>query len=171
MWHYSRLDDHCRHIQVTAGQQFIGVRLPPGAEIPSNLLADLRVDSADRAHQIVRQAFTLDQRVAEILAALSDGQNLRPHRCRLHLSQRSIQRLLAAKTGHGPLFWSRLARVRLAATRVANGQPLADCAADGAFADQAHMTREFVRWFGFTPLALRLRPDEHRMILTTGFAV
>jgi AraC-like DNA-binding protein len=36
------------------------------------------------------------------------------------------------------------------------GAPLVDAAADSGFCDQAHLTREFVRTYGFTPKAFRV---------------
>jgi AraC-like DNA-binding protein len=35
------------------------------------------------------------------------------------------------------------------------GAPLAGAAFDSGFCDQAHLTREFVRTYGFTPKAFR----------------
>jgi AraC-like DNA-binding protein len=171
-WLYSPLDDRCRPVAVTRGQAFFGVRLPPGAELPTNVLADLRVDNPESAGEVVRNAYRVDSLVSEVLALLSDGTSSPATALgTVRTSRRSIQRLLAAKTGRGPLFWSRLARVRQAAQSVLRGQPLAECAADCGFADQAHMTREFTAWFALTPAALRADRDAAAAILTPGYAV
>ncbi|HEV2566925.1 MAG TPA: AraC family transcriptional regulator [Microvirga sp.] len=45
-------------------------------------------------------------------------------------------------------------RIDLARHLIAGGTPLADAAAASGFADQSHMTRHFVRRFGFPPGAL-----------------
>ena len=42
-------------------------------------------------------------------------------------------------------------RLRTARTAIEEGVPLARAAADAGFADQSHMTRQFVRAYGLTP--------------------
>jgi AraC-like DNA-binding protein len=42
-------------------------------------------------------------------------------------------------------------RLALARAAIATGEPLARAAADAGFADQSHMTRQFVRAYGLTP--------------------
>jgi AraC-like DNA-binding protein len=42
-------------------------------------------------------------------------------------------------------------RLELARAAIASGAPLAAAAAGAGFADQSHMTRQFVRAYGLTP--------------------
>ena len=71
---------------------------------------------------------------------------------RLGVSERSLERLLTQRTQRGPRFWRNLARA------LAGGKPLAQLAADHGYADQAHMARDLLRWFGATPTRLRAMP-------------
>ena len=57
--------------------------------------------------------------------------------------------------GLPPHAWLMQWRAAQARRQVAGGSALADAAAACGFADQSHMTRAFVRFFGFTPGALR----------------
>ncbi|GAB3246619.1 helix-turn-helix domain-containing protein [Arthrobacter pigmenti] len=72
---------------------------------------------------------------------------------RLHLSQRSIQRLAARYVGMSPLLLLRRRRLQDAAERI-RAHPdidLRELALELGFADQAHLTREFRTVLGFTP--------------------
>lgn len=71
-------------------------------------------------------------------------------------------------TGRAPSFWLRLARVRHTARAVLRGDALADAAAGSGFAD-AHMTREFRRWFGVTPGAVPRNPDVIAGLVVPGY--
>ena len=44
-----------------------------------------------------------------------------------------------------------------------------DAAATWGYSDQAHMTREFKRWLGTTPAALRTQPDIHEALQAAGY--
>jgi AraC-like DNA-binding protein len=170
-WHYSVLDDRSRTVNVVQGQAFCSVRLPPGAELTPGLLSTLRTDARERAIEDALQGWRIDPLVSEVLEALSHGEPARVSLDRKVMSLRSVQRLLATKTGRGPLFWSRLARARRAARSVHEGCPLAQCAAEWGYADQAHMTREFRHWFEITPAALWTNADAARALLSAGYAV
>jgi AraC-like DNA-binding protein len=57
--------------------------------------------------------------------------------------------------GVTPYAWLLQHRAERARGLVERGVPLSAAAAAAGFADQSHMTRVFVRQFGFTPGALR----------------
>jgi len=68
-----------------------------------------------------------------------------------HLA-RSFQRA----TGTGLHNFHVLMALQRAKALLRAGAPLADAAFDAGFCDQAHLTREFVRTYGFTPKAFRV---------------
>jgi len=68
-----------------------------------------------------------------------------------HLA-RSFQRA----TGTGLHNFHVLMALQRAKALLRAGAPLADAAFDAGFCDQAHLTREFVRTYGFTPKAVRV---------------
>jgi AraC-like DNA-binding protein len=72
---------------------------------------------------------------------------------RLHLSERSVQRLASRYVGMSPVLMLRRRRLQDAAQRVRTepGTDLGELAATLGFADQAHLTREFRQVLGFTP--------------------
>ena len=63
----------------------------------------------------------------------------------------SLARRYRRHFGQSPAAAIRQARVERAAARVARGADLAAIAIDAGFADQSHMTREFVALYGLTP--------------------
>jgi AraC-like DNA-binding protein len=170
-WFLSPLDTQHRRVTLAAGHVLHGFRLAPGVQLPPELLWQLRHDDVDAANTMLTQACHVEPRVAEVLTALSTGEKTTRAIRKLAISKRSVQRLLENETGQGPLFWARLARVRLAAQSIVHGQPLAECAIDSGFSDQAHMTREFRHWFALTPALLRKSPAAASAILASGYAV
>ncbi len=67
------------------------------------------------------------------------------------VSARTLQRRLVAHGLPPPDFWRLLGRARRAAGCLRSGQKLADIADAHGYSDQAHMTRDFTRWFGAPP--------------------
>jgi AraC-like DNA-binding protein len=75
----------------------------------------------------------------------------------LELSDRQLQRRLAAATGYGPKTLQRVLRLqRLLALAPARRGGLAQLAAEAGYADQPHMTREMRALTGLSPAALLL---------------
>jgi AraC-like DNA-binding protein len=72
---------------------------------------------------------------------------------RLGRSPRWLQRLFLETVGVTPKFFARMARAARAAELMAAHAraPLADVAAQAGYADQSHMTRDFVRLAGAPP--------------------
>lgn len=71
------------------------------------------------------------------------------------LSKYQFLRRFAQRYGLTPHAWLLVRRVEHARRLIAAGQTLAESAAASGFADQAHMSRLFLRHFGYTPGAWR----------------
>ncbi len=67
------------------------------------------------------------------------------------LSRFQLLRSFACETGLTPHAYLVQRRVRLARDLIGGGAGLADAAMQAGFADQSHMTRAFLRQYGFTP--------------------
>jgi AraC-like DNA-binding protein len=157
----SALADTTEMPEFESGDQAMGVRLRAGAQLDEvALLARLRhgerIDDSDLLAAI-GAVVHLDARVREALDCLQEAPPLGAAHARLGVSERSLERLLAQRTQRGPLYWRNLARARRCARALAGAEPLAHLAAQHGYADQAHMTRDLQRWFGATPMQLRLR--------------
>lgn len=70
-------------------------------------------------------------------------------------SRYAVYRAFRARYGLAPSEYLRQLRLRTARRLLARGMRPAEVAAAAGFADQAHLTRWFVRWFGVTPGAYR----------------
>jgi AraC-like DNA-binding protein len=67
------------------------------------------------------------------------------------LSKYQLLRRFEKAYGVPPHAWLRQQRAERARGHIRDGYGLAQAAASCGFADQSHMTRIFVRQFGFTP--------------------
>jgi len=74
----------------------------------------------------------------------------------LHVSGGHLARTFQRVTGTGLHNFHVLMVLQKAKALLRDGAPLATAAFDTGFYDQAHLTREFVRTYGFTPKAFRL---------------
>lgn len=100
----------------------------------------------------LRDAMTANQLV-DLLDEDPEVRSVADLGSRLHLSQRSVQRLAARYVGMSPVLLLRRRRLQDAAERI-RARPeldLRDLAMELGFADQAHLTREFRTVLGFTP--------------------
>lgn len=88
----------------------------------------------------------------------------------LGLRSRSLQRLFAREGLPAPVFWLQLARARRSAVAVLQDCPLADIACAEGYADQAHMSRAFTRFFGVSPKELRRTEALAEQITQSGLA-
>ncbi len=71
------------------------------------------------------------------------------------LSRFHLLRLFRADTGIPPHAWLKHVRILRARRLLAEGQPIADVAAETGFADQSHLTRHFKALVGVTPGSYR----------------
>ncbi|MCV0349614.1 MAG: helix-turn-helix domain-containing protein [Nitratireductor sp.] len=139
------------------GAKEVSVVLPDGC-------VDLVVLSCGRAGSEVLQVTDWD--FAPRLVRLDAGTCLTGYRLRpgttLDLAEFESERTLQRRFKHlslpTPAFWRQLGRARRAVQALPCRVPLAEIAAHYGYSDQAHMTREFVRWFGWTPVQLRRNP-------------
>jgi AraC-like DNA-binding protein len=112
-------------------------RLATAAAGPPEVPADVR-RARDRLAADLLQAPSLDE-----LAALAG------------LGKYQLLRRFTQVHGLPPHAWLLQQRVERARASIRRGASLVQAAADAGFADQSHMTRMFVRHFGFTPGAWR----------------
>jgi AraC-like DNA-binding protein len=71
------------------------------------------------------------------------------------LSRYALVRHFGRRYGLPPLAWLQQQRLEHARTHIGGGTGLAEAAAACGFSDQSHLTRQFVRKFGYTPGAWR----------------
>jgi AraC-like DNA-binding protein len=67
-----------------------------------------------------------------------------------------VYRAFRSAYGMSPSDYQRQLRLRAARRLIARGRPLSEVAAGTGFADQSHLTRWFVRYYGITPGGYRL---------------
>ncbi|MFN3273322.1 MAG: helix-turn-helix domain-containing protein [Paracoccus sp. (in: a-proteobacteria)] len=138
-----------------AGSHLQGYRLRPGAQISDASLRAITI-RPDRAAEIIANDLALSEDADLAIRALCiAGAGVAGVARDLGLSPRSLQRLFQALDLPPPDYWRLLARARQAVRHLGGPLPLAAIAADCGFSDQAHMTREVLRWFGQTPRQLR----------------
>lgn len=151
-----------RRVDLRAGTKVEGVRLRPGVTLEHLPETD---GGFDRAAIVGAVHHTAE--LSEIIDALTEPQATVAGVARQGaMSLRSLQRQFRAHGLPPPDFWRLLGRARRAVLGLSAPVPLAEIACDHGYADQAHMTRAFTRWFGVTPAALRRDPA--RMAGITG---
>ncbi len=170
-WFVTDLDDHTDVVATKAGEHFLGFRFFPGVTIDTAPLLQTLCedDSPQQVRSLIRQFVHRDARIAEALAHVAEAGSVAAAARSSGVPERSLERLLMRHTGKTPGFWKALARVRRAAAALSSTMPLAEIAALCRFADQAHMTRAFGKWFGVSPARFRARPDLLSMVKHPGY--
>ncbi|MEM9522975.1 MAG: AraC family transcriptional regulator [Pseudomonadota bacterium] len=162
------LDWRPRLVRLRANRQLFGYRLRPGIRIENQELANLvvRGDFAETGIQGIAHENTEMVSLVEILAQTDDsiGRVAR----RAGVSERTLQRYFKRRNMPKPEFWRLLGRARRAARALLCRTPPVEIAFAFGYSDQAHMTREFTRWFGTTPVRLRQRPNLLERICQPG---
>jgi len=166
------MDQPFMHLSQT-GQTCLGLRLVPGARFDEAVL----LHEVRRMHEPdIGQALSLtedlcrsDPRVSEALAGLAGGGPVAQAARDMGVSERTLERLILDNTARRPVWWRRLARVRRAAAALDPAQALAETSCAYGFADQAHMSREFRRWFGVTPSGFLRDPRLLASVKAAGF--
>lgn len=150
---------------LAAGTALSGYRLRPGATLTARALRAIATDPG-RAPDILDNDLSVSSDAdAAIRALCVQGSSTLAVARGLGVSVRSLQRLFHRRALPPPDYWRLLARARQAAGLLAGAAPLAAIAADCGFSDQAHMSREILRWFGQTPRQLR---QDARMLALLG---
>ncbi len=111
----------------------------------------------------------LAPRVQEALHTLAHAATVAAAARSLGVSERSLERLTRAATQQPPSYWRALARVRRAAQALGSGEALVGIAADHGYADQAHFSRDCLRWLGQSPSALRRSPGLLATVAQAGY--
>ena len=144
-----------RQVKLKAGTSLIGYRLRPGTTIR---LSDLQIENGAHSNlgPEIECSVRHDQEVEEIIYDLSlPGSGVERSAKQQGVSERTLQRRFKDLSLPPPIFWRQLGRARRAVRALPCRVPLSDIAFEYGFSDQAHMTREFLRWFGRTPAQLR----------------
>ena len=169
-WFISDLDDRTRVVRMDPAIRLIGFRLRPGTVLDLDRLAGMEPDP-EQAAQRIHDVATQPAAVSEALNCLASGaRSIADSAGDLGVSQRTLQRLVMGSTGRSPAFWLLLARARRSARVVLDGASLADTAYSHGYADQAHMTREFRRWFDVSPRRLGRDAEIARQLREPGYA-
>ena len=172
-WKITALMDSAERVPGASGMRFVGFRLRPGVCIrEAELLDSVRhLDPQDEAplRERLEHFCGLDASVSEALDAIAHETGLEAVRRQLGVSERTLERLLLTGTGRTPLYWRRLARLRQTARQLDSGVGLAQLAADQGYADQAHMNREFRRWLGISPRAVKADTRIGALLAVSGY--
>lgn len=153
--HSTNLDISPRRIRLRAGASLTGFRLRPGAAVDLRDLGTEAHSAASLAAQI-SSVVRHDQEISQIIDDLGlPGRNVAGLARQQGVSERTLQRHFHGLSLPSPGFWRQLGRARRAVQALPCRVPLTEIALEYDYSDQAHMTREFVRWFGKTPVQLR----------------
>lgn len=141
-------------VHLKAGTTLIGYRLCPGATIASTGLADDGLNAGNLEGMIESEA-TAHAEIFELIDTLARSNSTVEQVARQSgRTARTLQRQFRDLALPSPDFWRLLGRARRAAKALPRRVPLAEIAHEHGYSDQAHMTREFVRWFGHSPSRL-----------------
>jgi AraC-like DNA-binding protein len=172
-WFISALADSAYGVECAAGERFQGWRFHPGARVDEAglMLAISQCQPLDEhgVLALIDNFVRLDGRIAEALESLCGAPDVASATRQLGVSERSLERLVRAGTGRTPGYWKSLARIRRAARALSGRAALADIAADHGYADQAHMSREFRRWFGLSPSGFQASPVLPDLVAQAGY--
>ena len=171
-WFITSVDDCARTVSTKAGDSLIGFRLKPGTSIDCRQLltdADAFADDIDAIAARIRETCSISSNVSVAMDSLASSRKVDEAAKQSGVAPRTLQRLLLKETGQTPKFWLQLARVRRAARKIALAKSLADLAYDSGFSDQAHMTREFRRWFAVTPTQLAANAEFQSSVYQSGY--
>lgn len=173
-WFVSPLFNHAKSVSTEACSTLTGFRLKPGIRIDENdllkAIGNNVYDTDEILHRIAD--FTdLDSGVDEALQCLArDSTTVKQTANRLGVSTRTLQRRVLQITERTPAYWLQLARARKAARSLSSHIPLAETACQHSYSDQAHMSREFKRWFHLTPTELLNSPNAIEQLRHSGYA-
>lgn len=162
-------DNQPRDVCLQAGTSLTGYRLSPGTTISAQALSNTETLNPIAVQELIESEASIDQEFAELINALSLPRATVAKVARQNgTTPRTLQRQFRNQSLPAPDYWRLLGRARRAIQALPCHVQLADIAYAYGYCDQAHMTREFVRWFGLTPTALRGSPHFVREICQPG---
>lgn len=172
-WFITPLADSTYSVPGTVGERYCGFRMRPGAMLDEarlfTLLQTQRLHDPNEALPLLLDCMHVDDGLTDALDSLAAHATVASAAQQLGVSERTLQRLVQAGTGRSPVYWKCLARLRGAALELHQFPTLADCAAAHGYTDQAHMVREFKRWLGAAPSAVRARPQLLAALAGSGY--
>lgn len=152
---FTSWDFRPRTVELRAGTEMTGYRLRPGITLDPRVFESIILDFRQLEFWIECEV-SGDHDVIEIIQALTQPQATIESVSRQQgVATRTLQRRFRNLSLPTPDYWRLLGRARRAIHALPCRAPLADIACEYGYSDQAHMTREFVRWFGLTPTQLR----------------
>lgn len=157
-WHISDLHLAPLHLAIEGGVAFHGLRMHPGVVIDeARLLGEVhaRLPDATGMVALVEEHCHRTPSISEAIDCIAESMSVAQAASRLGVSVRTLQRLFVTHGQMPPEFWLLLSRARRAAAMMRSPVPLAEVADVAGYFDQAHMTREFARWFESTPGRVR----------------
>ncbi|SCF26763.1 transcriptional regulator, AraC family [Micromonospora purpureochromogenes] len=176
--------DRTAHLSVAApGERWLGLRLPPGTGpavfgVPADELRDRRVPLdalwgraaaevaerlGDRPTGAALEAVAAARLAAaggpdplgvRVAALLAGGATVTAAAAEVGLGPRVLHRRSQTLFGYGPKTLARILRMRRALALARAGVGLAEVAARGGYADQAHLTRDVRELAGVPPTTL-----------------
>ena len=171
-WFVSSLMDTPQIVETEPGETFQGHRFYPGALIDEagllTALDDCKLTGSGDVFSLIEEFVYLDKRVGEALAILAESPSVANAAQILGVSERTLERLVTDQTQRSPSYWRSLARIRRTAASLHEGT-LADIAAHYGYSDQAHMSREFKRWFGLSPTQFKVSPTLRSIASQSGY--
>ena len=151
----TQFDLRPRTVSLAAGTEITGYRLRPGAVVDKTALRAIALEP-EKTPAILAEIVARPSDLEEVIAALAQpASGLRAISGNLGLSVRTMQRRFRTAALPPPDFWRLLARARRAVSLLQSTASLADIASDCGYSDQAHMTREALRWFRQSPARIR----------------
>ncbi len=142
-------------VHLQAGTKMVGYRLSPGTTIASTVLTNEEPNTAALEDMIESEAAQSSE-IFELIEALAQSNATVEQVARQNgRTARTLQRQFRNLSLPSPDYWRLLGRARRSVKVLPCRVPLAEIAHEYGYSDQAHMTREFVRWFGNSPSRLR----------------
>lgn len=148
-------DSQPQLVHLEAGTSMIGYRLSPGSTIDAKVLGTENLNRS-KLEDMIQSEVKQSSEIFELIETLAQS-NVTVEQVAKQSGRtaRTLQRQFRDLTLPSPDYWRLLGRARRAAKALPCRVPLVEIAHDYGYSDQAHMTREFVRWFGDTPSRLR----------------
>ncbi len=123
----------------------------PEGKVMDLILSEIKPSTAGRLYLPTLEDERLKRLEALLRRDMSDNRNLEAWAGELHVSGKTLNRLIRKETGTGFSTWRQSLRVHLALLRLAAGGPITSVALDVGYATPSAFTRMFRRVMGVTP--------------------